>query len=491
MREADDPEGVLETARRIREGDVSAVDVAEAAVARVGDDRLNAFLDFDTESILATAAAVDAKRTAGQTLGPLAGVPIAVKDNLSQTGRPMTCASRILEGYVPPFDAAVVERLKAADAVCFGKTNLDEFAMGASGENSAFGPTLNPWGERLSPGGSSSGSAAAVGGRLVPASLGSDTGGSIRQPAALCGCVGIKPTYGRVSRYGLVAFASSLDQIGPFASSVADAAAVLQAIAGHDRRDMTSVDRPVDDYLGRLGDGASGLRVGVVDGFGMENLDPGVTGGVSRAADVLRDAGARVEPVTLPNVSQNVAVYYVIAPSEASGNLARFDGMHYGRRAELRDGEALDDLYARSRGEGFGPEVKRRLMIGTFALSSGYYDAYYKTALKVRRLITRDFDRALATYDLLLSPVTPHPAFAIGAGEMDPMAMYLDDIFSIGANLAGLPAMSVPVGLASQLGGTAELPVGVQLVAARFAETTLLRGAAAIEATVDPLPPPR
>ena len=483
-------DSIVDLAAAVRTGDRSAVSLAEDCLARVGGDPLNAFLDLDREDVLARAAAVDAKREAGETLGPLAGVPVAIKDNLSVTGRPLTCASRILEGYTPPFDADVVERLVAADAVPFGKTNLDEFAMGASGENSAFGPTINPWGENRSPGGSSSGSAAAVGGRLVPAALGSDTGGSIRQPAAFCGCVGVKPTYGRVSRYGLVAFASSLDQIGPFAGSVAEAAALLQVICGHDKRDTTSVDVEVPDLSAGLRDGVKGLKVGVVEGFGLDGLDAGVTGAVAKAERVLIDAGAAVEHVPLENVSEAVAVYYVVAPCEASGNLARFDGVHYGRRAELPAGGTLEDLYLRSRGEGFGDEVKRRIMVGTFALSSGYYDAYYKTALKVRRKIAEDFDRAFAKYDLLISPVTPKPAFPIAAEFEDPLEMYLDDIFSIGANLAGLPAMSVPVGLATAFGGGDELPVGVQVIAPRFEEARLLRGGQVLEDAFGRLPSP-
>ena len=482
------PMDAFQMAAAVRDGERTAVELAEDAFARVGDDRWNAFLDLDRDDVLRRAEAVDQRRARGESLGPLAGVPVAVKDNMAVRGRPMTCASRILDGFTPPYDAHVVERLEAADAVCFGKTNMDEFAMGASGENSAFGATGNPWDLDRSPGGSSSGSAAIVGSRAVPLALGSDTGGSIRQPAALCGCVGMKPSYGRVSRYGIVAFASSLDQVGPFAGSLGDAALLLQTLAGHDPRDSTSVDTPVPDYTAGLSQDVRGWRVGIVEGFGLDGLDAGVTGGLAAAADVFHEAGASVQTIRLENVNQAVAVYYVVAPSEASSNLARFDGIHYGQRVD--DPQSLEDLYMRSRGEGFGPEVKRRIMVGTYALSSGYYDAYYKTALKVRRLIAQDFDRAFGRFDLLLSPVTPHPAFALNQPQENSLSMYLDDIFSIGANLAGLPAMSAPVGFAEDHGGTQRLPVGVQIIGPRFEEARVLRGGRVIEDAFGIIPPP-
>lgn len=480
----------------VREGSTTAREVAQACLAQAtAREDLHAFLSVDADHILAQADAVDAKRAAGQELGLLAGVPVAIKDNINVRGLPTTCASKMLENFVAPYDAHVIERLVAADAVCFGKTNLDEFAMGSSTENSAFGPSKNPHDVTRTPGGSSGGSAAAVAGNITPLALGSDTGGSIRQPAAFTGTVGMKPTYGRVSRYGLVAFASSLDQIGPFARTVDDAARLLSVISGHDKRDTTSVEDTSLAYDGSAGaspspnpggsagaspsrEGIDGLRIGVLTGYDQSGIDAGCVGPVTKATALLREAGNSITDVTLPNADQGVAVYYIVAPSEASGNLARYDGVHYGRRAE--NVEDLNDLYERSRGEGFGDEVKRRIMLGTYALSSGYYDAYYKTALRVRRLIHGDFMRAFEQCDVILTPVTPHPAFVIGEIE-DPLKMYLNDLFTIGANLAGLPAMSLPVGLASDYGDELTLPVGLQLIAAPWQEEKVLRAARWLE----------
>lgn len=469
----------------VQAGTTTAREVAEACLAQATTrEDLHAFLSINADHILAKADAVDAKRAAGEKLGLLAGVPVAIKDNINVRGLPTTCASRMLENFVAPYDAHVIERLTAADAICFGKTNLDEFAMGSSTENSAFGPSKNPHDTTRTPGGSSGGSAAAVAGQITPLALGSDTGGSIRQPAAFTGTVGLKPTYGRVSRYGLVAFASSLDQIGPFARTVDDAARLLSVIAGHDKRDTTSVADTDLSYSGATAESAvssdsiEGLRIGVLTGYDQTGIDAGCVGPVTKATELLKAAGNAVTDITLPNADQGVAVYYIVAPSEASGNLARYDGVHYGRRAE--DIEDLNDLYERSRGEGFGDEVKRRIMLGTYALSSGYYDAYYKTALRVRRLIHEDFVRAFEQCDIIVAPVTPHPAFVIGEIE-DPLKMYLNDLFTIGANLAGLPALSLPAGLASDYGDELKMPVGLQLIAASWQEEKVLRVARWLE----------
>jgi aspartyl-tRNA(Asn)/glutamyl-tRNA(Gln) amidotransferase subunit A len=375
---------------------------------------------------------------------------------------------------VPPYDAEIIRRLRDADAVILGKTNMDEFAMGSSTENSAYQITRNPWDTARTPGGSSGGSAAAVAAGMAPLAIGSDTGGSIRQPAAFCGVVGMKPTYGRVSRYGLVAFASSLDQLGPFAADVAGAAALLEVMAGHDSRDSTSVDRPVPEYRRTLEQPLSGLRIGLASEHFVAGLDAEVASTVRAAADVYRSLGARVVDVALPHSKYGVAAYYLIAPSEAASNLARYDGVHYGHRAENFDG--LIDMYAASRGEGFGAEVKRRIMLGNYALSAGYYDAYYLKALKVRRLIRNDFDRAFETCDVLLSPVAPTPAFKVGELVDDPLAMYLSDIYTLSANLAGLPGISLPGGFSS-----AGLPIGIQLLGPPFSEEPLLRAARMFE----------
>ncbi|MFK7818761.1 MAG: Asp-tRNA(Asn)/Glu-tRNA(Gln) amidotransferase subunit GatA [Planctomycetaceae bacterium] len=438
------------------------------------DDEINAFLSTDVEAALTQAEAIDQRRTNGEVLGPLAGVPVAIKDNVCTEGMATTCASRMLDGFVPPYDAHVVAKLKAAGAIIIGKTNLDEFAMGSSTENSAFGPTRNPVDTERSPGGSSGGSAAAVAAGFTPLSIGSDTGGSIRQPAAFCGVVGMKPTYGRVSRYGLVAFASSLDQIGPFATDVTSAAQLLNVLAGYDERDSTSVDCEVPNYTSDIDEPLSGLRIGVAKEHMVEGLSDSVRIRFEAALDAYKSAGATVTEVSLPHSKYSVAAYYLIAPSEASSNLARYDGIHYGKRAkEYND---LVDLYATSRAEGFGDEVKRRIMLGTYSLSAGYYDAYYNKALKVRRLIRQDYDAAFETVDTILSPVTPTPAFKLGELVDDPLAMYLSDIYTISANLAGLPAISIPAGTDPN-----GLPIGVQLTAPAFEETKLFRSARMLE----------
>ncbi len=465
-------------------GEVSAVEAARAYLDAVEalDGRICAYNEVHAERALASAESVDRKRAAGEPLGALAGVPVAVKDNICTSFGRTTCSSKILADFHSPYDATVVEKLLAADAVVLGKTNLDEFAMGSSTENSGFRPTRNPWDLQRVPGGSSGGSAAATAARMCAAALGSDTGGSIRQPAAFCGVVGLKPSYGRVSRYGLVAYGSSLDQIGPIARGVPDAALLLGAVAGHDPRDSTSVDRPVGDYLDRLDEPVRGLRVGVVGEFRSASLDAEIRTCVDRAAELLSSAGAEVVEVSLPHSridvgpdgelsSHAVACYYIVAMAEASSNLARYDGAHYGHRTSERAADIIE-LYSRTRAEGFGEEVKRRIMLGTYALSSGYYDAYYLKALKVRRLIQQDFDAAFESCDVLLGPVAPETAFRIGEKIDDPLKMYLSDIYTISVNLAGIPAVSVPAGL-----GATGLPLAIQLLANVFDEQRLLRAA--------------
>jgi aspartyl-tRNA(Asn)/glutamyl-tRNA(Gln) amidotransferase subunit A len=432
------------------------------------DDRVRAFLHVDEARALAQARAVDGKRKAGTPLGPLAGIPVAIKDVLCLAGQPTTCGSKILENFIPPYDAYVITRLKTADAVLLGKTNMDEFAMGSSTENSAFHTTRNPWDLERIPGGSSGGSAAAVAACEAPLSLGSDTGGSIRQPASLCGIVGLKSTYGRVSRFGLVAFASSLDQIGPFAHDVADAALLLEMIAGHDPRDSTSVNKPVPAYRQTLEQPVKPLTIGVAREYFSAGLDAEVEQSVREALRVYEGLGAKIKEVSLPRSPYAVATYYVVATAEASSNLARYDGVHYGRRAsKFKD---LIDMYSRSRGEGFGAEVKRRIMLGTYALSSGYKDAYYVKALKVRRLIREDFDTAFAECDVVMGPTSPTPAFRIGERTEDPLAMYLSDIYTISCNLAGIPGISVPCGFTKS-----GLPIGLQILAPPFEEEKMLR----------------
>lgn len=457
-------------------GEISCVDVTTACLDRIGeqDSTTQAFLHCDRELALQQAAQIDEKRNSGQSLGMLAGLPVAVKDNLCTKGQPTTCASRMLENFVPPYDAHVITRLRAADAVIIGRTNLDEFAMGSSTENSAFQITRNPHDSICTPGGSSGGSAAAVGGGMTPLALGSDTGGSIRQPAGFCGVVGMKPTYGRVSRYGLVAFASSLDQIGPLASDVSGAARLLEVIAGHDARDSTCVDMPVPEYTAKLDEPLSGLTIGIAREHFAAGLDAEVESTVRSAIDLYKSLGATVKEISLPHSKYAVATYYVVAPCEASSNLARYDGVHYGFRAAEFDN--MIDMYAATRGEGFGQEVKRRIMVGTYALSAGYYDAYYLKALKVRRLIREDFDKAFAEVDVIASPVTPTPAFEVGALVDDPLAMYLQDLYTLSANLAGIPGISIPAGTSNK-----GLPIGLQLLGPHFEEERLLRAARMFE----------
>jgi aspartyl-tRNA(Asn)/glutamyl-tRNA(Gln) amidotransferase subunit A len=430
---------------------------------------VHAYLEITAERARADADRIDALCAAGEPLPPLAGVPLAIKDNLCTKGIRTTCSSRMLETFVPPYESTVTERLWDAGAVLLGKTNLDEFAMGSSTETSAFGPSRNPWNPEKVPGGSSGGSAAAVAAGECVASLGSDTGGSIRQPAAFCGVVGLKPTYGRVSRYGLVAFASSLDQVGPFTTCVADAAELLQVIAGEDPRDSTCLKAPVPDYRAALTQPVKGLRVGIVrECMEAEGLDPQVKASVQAAAEQLQALGCELVEVSCPRFNDGIATYYVIAPSEASANLARYDGVKYGYRAA--DAASLAEMTARSRAEGFGDEVKRRILIGTYALSAGYVDAYYKKAQQVRTLIRRDFDRAFDTVDVLLTPTSPTTAFGFGAHSEDPLAMYLADLLTIPANMAGLPAISLPCGF-----DTAGLPIGVQLITGVLQEERLLQ----------------
>jgi len=437
------------------------------------DPQVRAFLTVTRDEALRLAAEADARFKAGAPRGPLDGVPIALKDVLCTRGIRTTCGSRILEGFVPPYDATVVARLRASGAVLLGKLNMDEFAMGSSTEHSAFFTTRNPWDLARVPGGSSGGAAAAVAADLAALTLGTDTGGSIRQPAAFCGVLGMKPTYGRVSRYGLIAFASSLDQIGPFARDAEDAALILQIIAGADPMDSTAVDVPVPDYRAALAQGIEGMRIGVPAEYFIDGMDPEVERAVREAIGTLEKLGARTEPVSLPHTEYGLAAYYVIAPAEASSNLARYDGVKYGLRVSgARD---LIDMYSKTRAAGFGAEVKRRVMLGTYVLSAGYYDAYYGQAQKVRTLVRRDFEQAFERVDLLVAPTTPGVAFRMGEKE-DPLQMYLNDIFTIPVNLAGLPGVSIPGGFT--VGG---LPIGLQLIARAFDEATLLRAAHAYQ----------
>jgi aspartyl-tRNA(Asn)/glutamyl-tRNA(Gln) amidotransferase subunit A len=460
------------TAQAIRRKEQSAEEAVQASLDAIArwNDPYGAFLQVEPDRALARAREVDAALASGGDPGPLAGVPLALKDNLCTTFGVTSCASRILEGFRSPYNAHVVDRLEEAGAVVVGKTNLDEFAMGSSSETSALAVTRNPWNAERVPGGSSGGSAAAVALDLVPGALGSDTGGSIRQPASFCGVVGLKPTYGRVSRYGLVAFASSLDQIGPLARTAEDAALLLGAIAGYDPRDSTSVDRPVPDYTRGLGRPLEGLRVGIAAEYFGEGLDDEVRTAVEGALAVLREHGAEVREIRLPHTPYAIACYYLVATAEASSNLARYDGVHYGYRTAGIDD--VIDMYSASRRDGFGPEVKRRIMLGTYALSSGYYDAYYLKALKVRTLLRRDFEEAFRAVDLIASPVAPTSAFGIGEKTGDPLAMYLADVYTTSVNLAGIPAVSLPCGFDS-----AGMPVGLQLMGPAFGEEVLLAAA--------------
>lgn len=481
-------ETALGVASAVRSGERSAVEVVEASLAAIDalDGQVHAFLEVTAEEALARAADIDETVAAGGDPGPLAGVPVALKDNMCTEGVPTTCSSKILEGWIPPYDATVVEKLRAAGAITVGKTNLDEFAMGSSTENSAFGATRNPHDIDRVPGGSSGGSAAAVAAGMTPLSIGSDTGGSIRQPASLCGVVGLKPTYGAVSRFGLIAFASSLDQIGPFTRTVADAAVAFEAIGGHDVRDSTSIPEPVPSCVEALGAGVDGLRVGIIsellEGELASGFEPEVLQRTRDAAAALEAAGATIVPVSVPSAIYGLSAYYLIAPAEASSNLSRYDGVRYGNRVVAGDSTA--DMMRATRTAGFGAEVKRRIMLGTYALSAGYYDAFYGKAQRVRTLILEDFARAYAQADVLLSPTSPCVAFGFGA-KSDPLTMYLNDVATIPSNLAGHPAMSVPFGT-----GADDLPVGVQLLAPTLAEPVLFRVAAALEAAAPAAPLP-
>ena len=469
-------------ARQIRDdvaaGRASAVEVCRAALDRIqaAQPALNAFNLIDADEAVARAARIDRQRAAGETPGPLAGVPIALKDNLCVRGMRTTASSKILETFVPPYDATVVRQLEAAGAVIVAKTNCDEFAFGSSNENSAFGPVRNPWDHERTPGGSSGGSAAAVAAQCVPLAFGSDTGGSIRQPASFCGVVGLKPTYGRVSRYGLLAFASSLDQIGPFSRSVADAAVALSVIAGPDPADSTSSREPVPDYRAALTGELSGLRIGVPRAFVSEGVDESVRRAFDQAIDTLRGAGAALVDIELPHARFAIPVYYLVCTAEASSNLARYDGVKYGYRAAAA---TLGDMYDRTRGGGFGREVKRRIILGTYVLSAGYYEAFYLKAQQVRTLLRQDYAQAFERVDVVAMPVSPTPAFRLGEKTDDPLQMYLGDVFTVSANLSGQPGISVPCGFAGNL------PIGFQLLGRMFDEATILRVADAYERLTD------
>lgn len=471
----------------IAQRNCSAEEAVRATLDRLSAlSDLNAALQIFTDESLEAARAIDRRIAAegAAAVGPLAGVPIALKDNICLAHGRTTCASRILEHYESPFTATAAQRLIDAGAIPVAKTNLDEFAMGSSCEHSAFGPTRNPWDASRVPGGSSGGSAALVAARAVPAALGSDTGGSIRQPASHCGVVGLKPTYGRVSRYGLVAFASSLDQIGPFARTVDDAALLLSVIAAFDPLDSTSAQLTPPDFLTDARQPISKLKLGAPKQARSDRNHPDVARAFNEALATYRALGAEIVDVELPHLDEAIAAYYIVAPAEASSNLARYDGVRYGRRAELKQGEDLAALYARSRAEGFGPEVKRRIMLGTFALSSGYYDAYYETALRTRRLVRNDLDACFASgVDAVIMPSAPAPAFTIGERETDPLSMYLEDVYTVTANLAGVPAISIPCGFSD--GPAGPLPIGLQLLAPAFEESLLLRIARAFEQATD------
>jgi aspartyl-tRNA(Asn)/glutamyl-tRNA(Gln) amidotransferase subunit A len=465
--------------RRLSTGDLLARATAQACLDRIRahDSTLHAFHTVTAERALERADALDRTRAAGRSAGPLHGVPIALKDNLSTREVLTTASSRILDNFVPPYNATVVDRLEAAGAVIVGKTNLDEFAMGSSTENSAFGPTRNPWAADRTPGGSSGGSAVAVSARFVPAALGSDTGGSIRQPAALSGVVGLKPTYGRVSRYGLLAFASSLDQIGPLTRTAADAALLLEVIAGPDPRDSTAARETVPKYRSALSGDVRGLRVGIPRQVLAAGVDDDVLSAFGTATDLLRERGASISDIELPHARYAIPIYYLIATAEASSNLARYDGVRYGFRADAR---SLREMYERTRDQGFGAEVKRRIMLGTFVLSAGYYDAYYLKAEQVRTLVRQDYERAFATVDVVAMPTSPTPAFKLGEKTADPLQMYLADVFTVSANLAGLPAISLPCGFSKD-----RLPIGLQLTGRMFDEATLLGAADAYQRDTD------
>ncbi len=469
---------LVELARALRAGEFSSVELTEHCLRRIATlgKEINGFITLCPEQARAAARAADTRLAGGDT-GPLVGIPLAQKDIFCTRGVKTSCGSKMLDNFIAPYDATTVERLHAAGVVLIGKTNMDEFAMGSSNENSYYGPTRNPWDLERVPGGSSGGSAAVVAARLVPAATGTDTGGSIRQPASFCGITGLKPTYGRVSRYGMVAFASSLDQGGPMARSAEDVALLLSAMAGFDPRDSTSVAAQVPDYRAALNDSLEGLRVGLPQEYFDARLDERVARCVEAGIEVLKKLGAQVKAVTLPHTELAVPTYYVIAPAECSSNLARFDGVRFGYRC--KDPEDLEDLYKRSRGEGFGMEVKRRIMVGTYALSAGYYEAYYLKAQKVRRLISQDFAEAFQQVDVIASPTTPTPAFRLGEQCSDPVTMYLNDVYTVPASLAGLPGISLPVG---QVDG---LPVGLQLIGNYFQEARLLNVAHRLQQVTD------
>jgi len=469
---------VAELRHLLENGETTSVTITTEFLNRIEadskkEDRSNSFIEVYKEEALEFAGEAD-KRTQNGERTPFLGIPVALKDNLNLKGHPTTCGSRILEGYKATFSSSAVRKLEEQGAVFIGKTNMDEFAMGSSNETSAYGPARNPVDRERIPGGSSGGSAAAVAAALAPIALGSDTGGSIRQPAGLCGVVGLKPTYGRVSRYGLVAFASSLDQIGPLARTVEDSASMLGAIAGLDPHDSTTAEEPVPDYLARINDGVAGMKIGVPEEYFTSGLDPQIEAQVRKGIETLKEQGAEIVDISLPMAEYAVAVYYVVATAEASSNLARFDGIRYGRRA--RDASDLLSVFTRSRDEGFGSEVKRRILLGTYVLSSGYYDAYYLKALQARTLIRKDFEDAFAKVDTIVAPVTPTAAFKIGEKVDDPIAMYLSDIYTISANLAGIPGLSVPCGRTKK-----GLPVGIQLFAPHFAEATLFKTGQCLE----------
>jgi aspartyl-tRNA(Asn)/glutamyl-tRNA(Gln) amidotransferase subunit A len=475
---------LLDQGAALHAGTTSSRELVDAALARAEalQPRLNAFIGRRPEAAREEAEAADARRRRGEVRSPLDGLPVAIKDNMVQTGEPTTCASRILEGFVAPYTSTAVQRLRAAGAVVIGRTNMDEFAMGSSTEHSVFGPSRNPWDLERAAGGSSGGSAVAVAAGIVPAALGSDTGGSIRQPASFCGVTGIKPTYGRVSRWGLVAFASSLDQIGVLARSAADCAAVLEVIAGHDPRDSTSLPEPAPAYRGLLGDAAAGNLSDVVVGlpreyFVEEGVDASVLATVRAGVAELERAGAKTREVSLPHARYGIATYYLISDAEASSNLARYDGIRYGRRANGVRG--LTEMYERTRSEGFGDEVKQRIILGTYVLSAGYYDAYYRKAQQVRTLLRRDFEEAFEGCDVIATPTAPETAFRLGEKTDDPLAMYLSDIYTVSANLAGIPGLSTPCGF------SAGMPVGLQLLGPALGEAILLRVADVFQRNTD------
>ena len=470
---------IHEIASDLKAKKVSSVELTKATMAHLKavEPKVQSFITVTEEVALAQAAEADKRLASGSNLTPLTGVPLGIKDLLCTKGVQTTCASKMLEGFKPPYNATVVDRLNAAGAIMVGKTNMDEFAMGSSTETSYYQKTKNPWNLSCVPGGSSGGSASCVSADQAFGSLGSDTGGSIRQPAALCGIVGLKPTYGRISRYGLIAFASSLDQIGPMTKDVEDCALMMNVIAGHDEKDSTSANVAVPDYTVEMKKSIKGLKIGIPKEFFPEGMNPEVTAATKKAIDQLKSLGAEVHEISLPHSPYSLAAYYVLAPSEASSNLARYDGVRYGLRVP---GENIVEMYSKTRAAGFGPEVKRRIMLGTYALSSGYYDAYYLKALKVRRLIKQDYDQAFEKVDVIVTPTVPNPAFKFGEKTDNPLTMYLEDIFTISINIAGVPALSLPCGLSKT-----DLPIGLQIIGKPFDEGTLLKAAYAYEQSTD------